>query len=279
MELKRLPFLVALVALALALAVELGKGGDFGRDAALRGAALTESALAVKATELRGLLAGASDQGIDVHDVGNGIKQQRKRGELDRPGKGIPSLAILDGLLFFVVTLLGVALLVPERIYGRLQGIVTLIVSFLTLIGAIFLALGAIALVFVMIGLLLAPPFGTIAYLAIWGSFRVGAAEATLGVVLLLKIAFGVCLLLAQPRFLQNKGLLLLVLTSLLANVVVSFLIGFPPRILASITDVIGAIIVAVLAAIWAIVFLVGSIVSIVKVLRVTRVSASSTAG
>lgn len=279
MELKRLPFVIALVALALAVGVEAGIGGRFARDAALRGAQLTENTAELKALELTKGLAGASREGIELENVKNDIVRRRDHGEMDTPGQGIPSLAILDGLLFFTVALLGLALLVPERIYGRVQGIVTLLVSIGVLLGAIVLALKTIVLVFVMIGLLLAASFGTIAYLAIWGSFQVKAAQATLGVLLLLKIAFGVCLLLAQPRFLQNKGLVLLVLTSLLANVVVSFLIGFPPRILASITDVIGAIIVAVLAAIWAVVFLVGSIVSIVKVLRLTRGSAAVTAG
>jgi hypothetical protein len=43
------------------------------------------------------------------------------------------------------------------------------------------------------------------------------------------------------------------------------------PFILASITDMIGAIVVAVLAAIWALFYLIGSIPAIVKVLRVDR--------
>lgn len=273
MELKRVPFLVALVALALALAVELGKGGDFARTAARQGAELTSLSVEVA----RGLADGG-ELGVDGDAIRKALADPAG-GSLDRPGKGIRALAVLDGLLFFTVALLGLALLVPERIYGRVQGVVTLVVSFLLLLAAIFLALEALVLVFVMIGLLLAAPFGTIAYLAMWGSFRVGAAEATLGALLLLKIASGVCLVLAHPRFLQNKGLVLLVLTSLVANVVVSFLIGFPPRILASITDVVGAIIVAVLAVIWAIFFLVFSIVSIVRVVRITRGSAATAAG
>ena len=54
-------------------------------------------------------------------------------------------------------------------------------------------------------------------------------------------------------------------LTSLLANVIVSFLHGLVPSVLVSITDAIAAIIVAILALIWAIVLLVFSVVSIVK--------------
>ncbi len=274
MELKRLPFLLALVALTLALAVELGKGGDFASSAARKGADLTSVSVDIA----RGL-ADSGELGVDGKAIEGRLGDKEVADNVDRPGKGIPALGVLDGLLFFTVVLFGLALIVPERIFGRLQGVISLVVSFLLLLVAIFLTLESLVLVFVMIGLLLAAPFGTIAYLAIWGSFEVGAAEATLGVLLLLKIAFGVCLVLAHPRFLQNKGLVLLTLTSLVANVVVSFLIGFPPRILASITDVVGAIVVAILAAIWAIFFLLFAIVSIVRVLRITRGSAATAAG
>ncbi|HET8542683.1 MAG TPA: hypothetical protein VFL83_22605 [Anaeromyxobacter sp.] len=281
MELKRLPFVLGLVALALAVAVEAGIGGQFAKSTALRAAAAIEDPKqrAEKVRDTIGTsLRPAEGDGVTADAVAAALGGKKKE-ELGTPGEGIPSLAILDGLLLFTVALLGLALVVPERLHGRVQGIATLVVSISVLLGAIAVVLKAIVLVSVMIGLLLAVPFGTIAYLAKWGAFEVGAAEATLGVLLVLKLALGVCLLVAQPRFLQNKGLVLLVLTALLANVVVSFLLGFPPRFLASITDVIGAIVVAILAAIWAIVFLVGSIVSIVKVLQLTRGSAAITAG
>jgi hypothetical protein len=80
-----------------------------------------------------------------------------------------------------------------------------------------------------------------------------------------LKIGFVVCLVLAHQRFLQNKGLVLIVLTSLLANLIISFLHNFAPGILVSITDAIGAIVVGILAVIWAIVLLVFASISIVR--------------
>jgi hypothetical protein len=89
-----------------------------------------------------------------------------------------------------------------------------------------------------------------------------------------LKLAFAVVLLLAHQRFLQNKGLVLIILTSLLANVILSFLHGIVPRLLVSITDAIGAIVVGILAAVWALIFLIGSIPAIVKALRVDRATA-----
>jgi VanZ family protein len=80
-----------------------------------------------------------------------------------------------------------------------------------------------------------------------------------------LKLAFAACLVLAHPRFLQNKGLVLIVLTSLLANVIISFLHGFVPVFLVSITDLIAALISGVLAAVWAVFLLVGAVISVVK--------------
>ena len=124
-----------------------------------------------------------------------------------------------------------------------------------------------------MIGLFLAVPFGTIAYLAAFGSFPVGAAAATLGVLLLLKLVFGGCLVVAHHGFLENKTLVLLTLTSLLANVIVAFLHGFPPGVLASITDAVAAIVVAILGLVWAIVLLVKSVVALVRLAASARLA------
>jgi hypothetical protein len=191
--------------------------------------------------------------------------------DLPTPGYGIPYLALLDGLLLFTVVLMAVSLVVPERVHGRVQGIVTLIFSLLLLLGAILLIFVAIGLLILMVSLLLAVPFGTIAYMAAFSHFSVGAARGTLGALMTLKLVFAVCLVLAQQRFLENKGLVLLILTSLLANIIVSFLHGFVPGFLVSITDDIGAIVVGILAAIWALVFLIGSIPAVIKALRVDR--------
>src|SRR5438445_12836553 len=75
------------------------------------------------------------------------------------PGKAIPALALLDGLLFYVTLMMGIALFVPERIQGRIQGIVTFIISLLVLlacIGAIFMI--DLPLLILIMSLLLSPP-------------------------------------------------------------------------------------------------------------------------
>src|ERR1043165_3590654 len=55
------------------------------------------------------------------------------------PGLGVPYLALLDGLLLFIVILMALPLLLPDRLHAKLQGIATLIVSFLSLLGGILL--------------------------------------------------------------------------------------------------------------------------------------------
>jgi hypothetical protein len=186
----------------------------------------------------------------------------------DTPGYGILYLSFLDSLVFYVVLLIGLALLIPERIQGRIQGCVTLVVTFFGCLGIIVAIFTALLVLIIMVSLLLAPIFGTIAYLAIYGDFDRSGAAVTLSLIMALKFAAAICLVLAQQRFLQNKGLVLLILTSFLGNLIISFLHNFVPIILVSITDAAGGIVVAILAVIWAIFFMIFAIISIVKAIH-----------
>lgn len=190
--------------------------------------------------------------------------------DLPTPGRGIPYLALLDGLVLFTLVLMAMPLIVPPRLHGRVQGIATFIVSLIVLILSIFLVVVAVTMLVMMVSLLLAVPFGTLVYLGAFGDFKVGAAQATLGTIMTLKLACVVLLLLAQHRFIENKGLVLILLTSLLANIIIGFTHNFA-RPLVSITDDIAAIIIGILAAIWALILLIGSIPAIIKALRVDR--------
>jgi hypothetical protein len=181
------------------------------------------------------------------------------------PGIGIPYLALFDMLVLFTVILITISLVVPERLHAKVQGIVTLIVSILVILASITMIFIALAKVFLMLALLLAPIFGTIAYFAIYSGFDTGAARAILGFIMMLKFAFAILLLLSHQRFIENKGLVLIILSSILAGIIVGICHNFVPGFLASITDGVAAIIVVVIALIWAVVFLVGSVVSIVK--------------
>jgi hypothetical protein len=186
----------------------------------------------------------------------------------DRPGYGIQYLVFVDAFLFYVTVLIGLALIIPERIQGRVQGCVTLILSFFGCLGIIVAIIFALVFLLLLVALLLAPIFGTAAYLAIYGDFDRSGANITLSLIMTLKIVFVVFLILAHQRFLQNKSLVFLIFTSLLCNLIISFLHNFVPGFLVSITDAIGAIIVGIIAIIWAIVFLVGAIISIIKAIH-----------
>lgn len=190
-------------------------------------------------------------------------------GSLSRPGLGIPSLAALDLLVVFTMVLTTLtALGVSPAIVGRIQGVVAVIVSLLGCLGSLVLLFVTIALLMLMIGLLLAVPFGTMVYLAAWGDFPSGAAGATLAMVVLLKLAGVFFLVLASEQVLKSKMLVFLFICSIGLTVLVSFLQGFPPGILASITDAIGAIIAFVVAIIWAIIYLIGGIISVFRTIK-----------
>jgi hypothetical protein len=186
------------------------------------------------------------------------------------PGAGIPYMALIDVVALFTVGLMGLGLLLPDRLHGRLQGVITLIASIVLILVSIVLLIIAILLLITMITLLFAVPFGTIAYLVLWGFFPRGDAAVLLSLLMFLKIVFAVMLVLAQPRFLQNKGLVALIITSLVANLVLAFLHGLVPIILVSIVDELAAIVFAIVAIIWGIILLIGSIPAIVKAAKAT---------
>ncbi|MBO0810468.1 MAG: hypothetical protein J2P23_00315 [Microlunatus sp.] len=242
MKFRIIFFVIGLIAGVLVVAVEIGAlplagGGTVGEDQFL--------------AQLAQLPIDASSV-----DLGSGTKPS---------GIGIPYLALVDGLLLFVLALQGTSLVLSQRVAAKVQGIATLIVSLIWIIGSLLLALVAVALLLLMVGLLLAVPFGTIVYLAKWGFFPVGASTALLGVVLLLKLIFAAGLLVANQRYLKVKSLVCFFLMSLLLQVVLSFLYGFLPGVVASIGDALWAVVTAIVALVWAVITLIAAIPAIVK--------------
>lgn len=253
MDRLRTPFfVVALVAIALVVCVEIG------------------ATLLIGGHDVAGTFAAQSaNLGVTVPSGGRAAQP---------PGRAIAYLALVDVIPLFVVGLMGAGMLLPHRLHGKLQGVATLIGSIVLILAALVLLFLAILELILMVTLLFAFPFGTIAYLIIWGSFPRGDAAVVLTLLMFLKLVFAGALVAAQQRFLQNKGLVALVLTSLLCNIVAAFLHGLVPIILVSILDDVGAIVFAIVAIIWAIVLLIGSIPAMVKAVRTSASVAASKA-
>lgn len=191
----------------------------------------------------------------------------------ETPGLAIHYLAMLDGLLFYTVSFMALGIVVPRSVVGRVQGITTLVLSFFSLLASILLVMLAFGLLILMVSLLVAVPFGTIAYMAAWGHFATGAAGMTLLILMVLKVVFCICLVLAHQRFLQNKGLIILTAVSMGLTWVVAFLHAFPPGFLVSIADAIGALVIGIVGAIWLLILLIGAIFATITSLRTARFS------
>lgn len=203
------------------------------------------------------------------------LRLTQDRLDPETPGLAIRYLAILDGLLAYTSIVMALGL-TNRAVVGRVQGLATAVLSFLALLATIALIFLAFILTTVMVTLLVAVPFGTLAYLAAWGHFATGAAAATLSLIMLLKVAFCICLVLAHQGFLKNKGLIVLAAASLGATWLVGFLHAFPPGFLVSIADALGALVIAVVGAVWLLVLLIGSILAIVTAVQTARLPASS---
>lgn len=188
------------------------------------------------------------------------------------PGRGINYLALVDVFLLFVIGQYVVAQFGLGRLQGRVTGIVTFIGSIIMLIVGLLLLMLAIVEVLVMISLFAAVPFGTIAYLGIWGGFPRSSAGGTLGLMMTAQVVGLILLVLAHPMFVRQRGLLVLSGLSLVLKLVLGFLHAFVPRPVVAITDDIGAIVSAICGLIVAIFFLIVSLPSIVRVLRVDRI-------
>jgi hypothetical protein len=259
--LRKLFFVIALALIVIIVLIELGSMGVL--NSAAEGVSGVSS-LVPADRELQDVLESLDDE---QRQELNALTSQN-----NPPGIGIAYLALLDGIILFTIGLIALSDLFSRRVHGRIQGLATLIFSIIIILLGIAMTFVALALVILMISLLLSFPFGTLAYLAKFGSFNRTGAVAVLSLIMTLKIGFAVCLVAANPLYLKNKGLVLLIVTSLVANIILSFLHGVVPRFLVSITDGIGAIIVAILAIVWAILLLIGAIPSVIRALQISRV-------
>ena len=202
-------------------------------------------------------------------ELGSGWALARVAGPLQTPGIAIGYLSIIDIMIAHTIALMALQLVLPRSLMGRIQGPVTLLLSLVGIfIVLLVLVIGSFMLLMLMLTLLLAVPFGTIAYLAAWGHFAVKAAAATLLLLMLLKIGFAILLALSHQSFLQHKGLLFITAASIGLTWVVGFVHAFVPRFLASIADALAALVIAVIGLVWLILLFVGSLVATIQSIR-----------
>ena len=194
------------------------------------------------------------------------MKEAAELAEGDKPpGYGVRSLAMFDVILLATVSLIAAHLWLAPAVISRVQGVVMLVSGLIVLCWSFTSILKMIALVVLMVGLFLAPPFGTAFYLATYGFFDIGTATAVLSLVMLLKLGFCVCLILAHLRYLTIKSLVLMAACSLLTTFIVALLQGIVPVPLVSITDGVAAIVVAVIALVWSIYAIIGGAKGVIK--------------
>lgn len=253
----RLPFLIgAWILMVMAFSIDAGTP------------ALQSFASAGQSpTQVRALL----EPQLDRTDLSQEEKDEALSSAISRasqpPGRAVVALSLLDGLLMLSITLVLLGSVVPGALHARYQGVVTLLVSMGVLGKGLMAMTEALAAMLVMVTLLLSFPFGTIAYLVKWGSFPVGQAGLLLGLSAFFRLLGLGALVLAHQRFLQNKGLLLLVLTAMLGSSIIGVFHGWVPSVVVSISDAAATIVVAVLVLIWSIVLLVGALLSLPKLL------------
>lgn len=185
------------------------------------------------------------------------------------PGNGIGHLALVDGYLLFSMIMLGLSFLLSQRLYGRIQGIITLVVSLFWIILSLVLGLSAFALLMVMFGLFVSTPFGTIAYLAAWGFFPVSKAAVVLGLLLFLKLVFLVLLVLAQQKFLKAKVFMIHIAVSFALQLALGVVHGWLPFVVVSLGDQLLALVfalVSLVGAVWAFVWSIPAVVNAIRV-------------
>jgi len=159
---------------------------------------------------------------------------------------------------------LGVSPAIVGRIQGRRGGPSF---RFWAASPALILLFVTIALLLLMIGLLVAVPFGTMVYLAVYGTSRRSGPEATLGPSYSSSFTGVFFLVLASEQVLKASCLSSCSSVPSVSRYFLSFLQGFPPGS-RQYHRCDRCIIAFVVAIIWAIIYLIGGIISVVRTVR-----------
>lgn len=184
------------------------------------------------------------------------------------PGLGLAALCFFCVLPCYSYAILTCEVLQLGAVSGRLQTVVALVGSIVGLLFGLYFIVKAITLLSVMLALFLAVPFGTIAYMVIWGTFDTGTSRIVLSLFMTVQIIGAIFLVVAAPTIVKNGKLVALTAVTLAFAFILGLLHGLVPNPLVSIVDALAALVISIVATIWMLPLLIGGILSLVRVVR-----------
>lgn len=179
---------------------------------------------------------------------------------LEAPGYALEA----DGLFLWVVlfsilvSLIGMVAATASVIRGGM--VASAVSSVIVIILSVALIVMAIIELTIMIGLLMALPFGPLIYLGIYGNFPKGVLMLVAGVGLLCKAGAALLVFMGGPQLARMKSSVLMFVTAVGTFFIMELVFGIVPGPFAGIADGILGIIFAVVAIVWAVVVLSGAI-------------------
>lgn len=180
------------------------------------------------------------------------------------PGLGLPSLALVDIGWLVTIVILGLEAFLPRptdpehprsALYTGAQALTRLLAGVAQIVTSIMVAVTASTLLMTMISLLTALPFGTLVYIAIWGTFDRETAETLLGAALVARVVAAAAILCHRPSARLLRHLLPLFVSGVGCAALLSFLHGAVPMLLVSLLDALAAVIIAIVGLVWGVVF------------------------
>lgn len=172
----------------------------------------------------------------------------------------LPAQALLDAIVLVSALAVTLPQLLARRNMTRGVGLGSFLANLAILLGGIAVVVAAIGRLRYLAALYLSPPFGTLSYLLLYGSFRRGGALAVLAGLLVLKLVAFLLFVRASPRAVARRGVAGVAVTSVGAMVVTTFCYALAPSSMGGLADALAAAVVALAAIFWAGVIVSGSV-------------------
>lgn len=189
--------------------------------------------------------------------------------DLKIPGAPLKALSLIDFYLLMTMVFFGLNYVISPSLITKTQGIITISISISVILFIITNIFILIAKIMFMIGLLIAPIFGTIAYFSLYGSYNKEKVLNIIQILQPLRISMITALLYTNIKYISNLGLVFIFATTMLLTWGLSFAYSLIPGFLLSIADGILAVIVLIVALIWSIKFLISSIISLKAIITI----------